>query len=404
MNRLFPLVSITKQLRKTYSYAALHSSLALRACSTATSVKKSKQDAVTVNINGQQQVLDNVWLRDNCRCAHCYNHQTHQKNIVPHHIPLNIQPSAVTHNRDTLLVTWSDGHQSQYDYDWLHENYYPGTSHSKIASFLWNKQLIQQQKLPVAEYKEVLSSDEGLKVLLKAMLKYGYGLVRGVPVNIEGTQQVAERVCSIQTTLFGTMWSFTADMERSDTAYTTLALGAHNDSTYFSIPSGIQVFHKLYHDGRGGETLLVDGFHAAEKMREENPDSFNLLSKYKVEHQYLEKGPNPHHCVSLAPILQVHPVHDTLQWIRYNHYDRSPIKTIPADHLPAYYKALNDLSKHIEDADNEHWLKLEPGTVLFVDNWRVLHGRAAFTGKRRICGCYLPNDEWKSKARILNLL
>lgn len=30
------------------------------------------------------------------------------------------------------------------------------------------------------------------------------------------------------------------------------------------------------------------------------------------------------------------------------------------------------------------------------DNWRVLHGRAAFTGKRRMCGAY---SEWHESER-----
>lgn len=66
-----------------------------------------------------------------------------------------------------------------------------------------------------------------------------------------GTQKVSERVCFIQETFFGRMWTFTADLARGDTAYTNMALGAHTDSTYLSCPPGIQVFHCLEHDGTG---------------------------------------------------------------------------------------------------------------------------------------------------------
>lgn len=58
---------------------------------------------------------------------------------------------------------------------------------------------------------------------------------------------------------------------------------------------------------------------------------------------------------------------------------------------------------------NVYWFQLKPGKVLSMyqslsqiaclaatdqiyeivfDNWRVLHGRSAFTGKRRMCGGY----------------
>ena len=41
----------------------------------------------------------------------------------------------------------------------------------------------------------------------------------------------------------------------------------------------IQVFHVVEHTGEGGQTLLVDGFHAGENIRTEHPDSFDLLTK-----------------------------------------------------------------------------------------------------------------------------
>jgi trimethyllysine dioxygenase len=31
------------------------------------------------------------------------------------------------------------------------------------------------------------------------------------------------------------------------------------------------------------------------------------------------------------------------------------------------------------------------------DNWRVLHGRTAFEGRRRVCGGYIGVDDWRGK-------
>ena len=33
------------------------------------------------------------------------------------------------------------------------------------------------------------------------------------------------------------------------------------------------------------------------------------------------------------------------------------------------------------------------------DNWRVLHGRKAFEGRRRVCGGYVNVDDWRGKLR-----
>lgn len=42
--------------------------------------------------------------------------------------------------------------------------------------------------------------------------------------------------------------------------------------------------------------------------------------------------------------------------------------------------------------------------LLVVDNYRVLHGRSAFTGKRRMCGAYIGGDEYRSRLRVLDEL
>lgn len=41
--------------------------------------------------------------------------------------------------------------------------------------------------------------------------------------------------------------------------------------------------------------------------------------------------------------------------------------------------------------------------VIFIDNWRVMHGREAFTGLRQLCGCYLTRDDILCAARGFGL-
>ena len=62
---------------------------------------------------------------------------------------------------------------------------------------------------------------------------------------------------------YGKFWDFTSDLAHGDTAYSTLSLPAHTDTTYFSEPVGLQFFHLLEHRGTGGKSLYVDGFNAA---------------------------------------------------------------------------------------------------------------------------------------------
>ena len=139
----------------------------------------------------------------------------------------------------------------------------------------------------------------------------------------------------------------------------------------------------------------------AEDVRHHHPDDFSTLCKYRIHHEYAEPQ---HHLRSLDPILKVHPLTLQLEYIRYNQYDRAPLSAVPTADIKKVYSAIGRLGRMLSLPENEFWLKLRPGTVLFVDNWRVLHGRAAFTGSRRMTGCYLPRDDWIGKARILDLV
>ena len=270
-----------------------------------------------------------------------------------------------------------------------------------VERVLWNPEMLTSMCIPEVHYEEFMQSDEPLKDLLVNLYRYGFGIVQGAPATIQGTTQVAERVSFLQETFFGKDWSFSADLKFGDTAYTNIALGPHHDSTYFSQPTGIQVFHVLEHDGKGGETLLVDGFYIAEKLRKEHPDVFKILKETKIPHEYKDSG---HHHYSLDTIIKTHPVTDELIWMRYNRYDRGPLDTVPYDKIPDIYNAFRVLTNEIEAPGMLHWVKLRPGMVLFVDNWRAMHGRSAYTGFRKVCGSYLPREDWLSKARVLNIL
>lgn len=75
----------------------------------------------------------------------------------------------------------------------------------------------------------------------------------------------------------------------------------------------------------------------------------------------------------------------------------------------------------LSDPENQYRFQLEPGKLLsespvasvvvfsrlysdaVFDNWRMLHGRTAFSGKRRMCGGYIGRDDFISKYRMLNL-
>ncbi|XP_043913597.1 trimethyllysine dioxygenase, mitochondrial isoform X3 [Protopterus annectens] len=88
----------------------------------------------------------------------------------------------------------------------------------------------------------------------------------------------------------------------------------------------------------------------------------------------------------------------------YNNYDRTPLNIVAYDIIKRWYKAHRHLTTELRKPENELWIKLKPGKVLFIDNWRVLHGRESFTGYRQLCGCYLTRDDIMNAARRFGLV
>lgn len=355
--------------------------------------------------NRKTSVYNHFWLRDHCRCDQCYHPITRQRLVDTFSIPRDIQPTAVDSTEDGLSVTWPDGHQSTYAWDWLHtHSYSPILRTSEPLATkkpkLWDAEL----KLTPVDHEAVMNTDEGLRQWLDQLETYGISFVEGVPTTVEATEKLARRLCFLRETHYSQgMWSFTADLAHADTAYTQLALGAHTDNTYFTEPAGLQMFHKLEFEGKGGDSLFVDGFSVAKQLKALSPNAYRTLSNTLVPtHSAGDENvlivPTPR----ANPILNHGPDGELYQ-IRYNNDDRSTLDHLSSTQLEEFYDALFLWSDLLKSKKNELWDTLSPGRVVVFDNWRVLHGRSAFTGHRRICGAYFPWDDYKSRARTIRM-
>uniref|UniRef100_W5N8E5 Trimethyllysine dioxygenase, mitochondrial n=1 Tax=Lepisosteus oculatus TaxID=7918 RepID=W5N8E5_LEPOC len=364
-----------------------------------------RDDCFELRYGGLVMHFDYVWLRDHCRSASCYNAKTNQRNLDTAIVELAIRPSKTRVDEESLFLTWPDGHVTRFSLAWLAENSYEGQKQNAVQPrILWNAEIYTSAKVPSVSCENFMNSDQELKKFLKDFLLYGIAFVEDVPATLEATETVAQRVSLIRETMYGRVWNFTSDFSRGDTAYTKLALDRHTDTSYFQEPCGIQVFHCLRHEGTGGRTLLVDGFHAADKVFQETPDNFDLLTKVPIKHEYIENvGEYHNHMIGIGPVLNVYPWNNEVYMIRYNNYDRAVINTVPHDVVQRWYVAHRALTSELRKPENELWVKLKPGKVLFIDNWRVLHGRESFTGLRQLCGCYLTRDDVLNTARSLGL-
>lgn len=107
------------------------------------------------------------------------------------------------------------------------------------------------------------------------------------------------------------------------------------------------------------------------KLREKNPEVFTRLTKYIIPAEYIEEKRHHKH---YAPIINLSPLTGEIEQIRYNLNDRAALDNMEGKEIRQYYSDMTVLSREIEKMENRINIKLNPGTVMILDNWRVLHG------------------------------
>ncbi|EEH44311.2 trimethyllysine dioxygenase [Paracoccidioides brasiliensis Pb18] len=347
-----------------------------------------------------------LWLRDNCQCNKCIHSDTRQRLVDTFSIPVDIRPSAVRNLENHLEIEWAnDGHVSTYGYNWLSEHHLnQDRSAPETAIFSSERQVMANdpKAYPTVLYDEVMSSSDGVRVWTDNIYRWGFSFVKGCPATPEATEKLLERISFIRHTHYGGFWDFTSDLSLKDMAYTAEGLGAHTDTTYFTDPAGLQMFHMLSHtDGSGGESLLVDGFEAAKTLYKEDPEAYRVLTEQCISGH---ASGNEDVCMQPArpfPVLNHHPVTGELYQVRWNNEDRSPLVDAPPEQINKWYIAARKWNEIIMRKDMERWFQLHPGSPMIFDNWRMLHGRSPFSGKRRICGGYINHDDFMSRYMLL---
>jgi trimethyllysine dioxygenase len=338
------------------------------------------------------------WLRDHCHASESLHPDTLQRQVDTFAIPTDITPERIHVDRwgETLSIVWKhDGSTSVWPAEFLWSAAHHPNGLQLPQRRLWDRSAFAGG-LPTQSFEEIMSGEGPLLAWLGKAEEYGFALATGVPTTVEATRELATRIGYVRETIFGGMWDFSANLAFKDTAYTSAAIGPHTDGTYSFDPPGFQMFHCLQFDGTGGESTLADGFKVAADIRRIDPPAFEVLSSVKVPAQYLGDGV---HLRAEHPIIGLDPQGEPAR-IAYNNYDRAPF-SLPSARMSEFYRALRIFNGMVNDPANEITMRLAPGTALLFDNWRVLHGRRAYQGYRRLCGAYLNKEDFDSKLRVL---
>lgn len=93
-----------------------------------------------------------------------------------------------------------------------------------------------------------------------------------------------------------------------------------------------------------------------------------------------------------------------IKQICYTDHTRTSTLNVPQEKVAVYYKALAKFLEYVYSADALLQFKLQPGTMMAFDNYRILHGRTAFNvlpgSKRHFEGTFLDWDNVLSYMRV----
>lgn len=261
---------------------------------------------------------------------------------------------------------------------------------------LWDAGLAS--RIPAETYDRVVSDKAALASWLRYVRDLGFALLRGVPLVPSAVSEVIGLFGFVRETNYGRVFDVVSVEQPHNLAYTPLALGNHTDNPYRDPVPQLQLLHCLEAADEGGESVVVDGFAAADRLRREAPDAFAILTRRPVSFRYVEPG-----AVDLrhkAPLIELD-VAGRLRTIRYNNRSIAPLD-IDADAVEAFYAAYRRFGRLLHDPAQTVGFRMAPGDLFIVDNRRVLHGRRGFSGGRRhLQGAYADADSLLSKLRIL---
>ena len=339
-----------------------------------------------------------IWLRDHAHDAETLHPVTQQRQLFTAALPSDLEATAATLRDDDVVVSWTDtSADSVLPVAFLarYRNAEVSRAASETRVTLWDNESIRTAQ-PTVSYDAVMESDDGVRDWLAKTSEFGFCLAVGTPADMASTEALLRRIGYVRETIFGGMWEFTADLTKADTAYTNLELRPHTDGTYSHDAPGVQLLHCLGFDGTGGESTMVDALTIAERMRTEWPDHFATLSNVAVPGQYIGDGS---HLIAARPVFR-HDHTGALVQVSFNNYDRAPF-LLPEREMIEFYDALRCFEQLANDPAMQWRHVLAPGEAMLFDNWRVLHGRFAYTGVRTMCGGYVNREDVESRLRQL---
>jgi [2-(trimethylamino)ethyl]phosphonate dioxygenase len=366
------------------------------------------EDASAVRVvweDGLQARFHAVWLRDNALDGETRSPVNGQRLITVLDLPrdLRVADAAVASDGTVRVRLSPEDKEVAFPSLWLKNRIYdrvqpnePGWTGPHLA--LWGREV--ESEIPRVGYASARTDAVVLAGWLAGIRRFGVGLMAGLPCKCGSLDDVVSLFGFIRETNYGRCFDVKSEVNPVNLAYTSLGLQAHTDNPYRDPVPTLQLLMCLENSVDGGESIVVDGFCAAMRLKHSHPDSFDLLTRYCARFEY--SGSPAVRLAARRPVIELSPDGELIA-IRFNNRSASPLIDVPYEHMEAYYRALRQFARIIEDPALAVSFRLKPGELFIVDNTRVLHARKPFagSGNRWLQGCYADKDGLLSTLAVL---
>ena len=353
--------------------------------------------------DGSQSNLYSHWLRDHCQMPQSRNANNGQRLFSVINIPKNTSIEEVKQDErgDLHIRFMPENYWSIFSQNWLWLNCYNLNNHfddrSELNKHLWKKTSFKDG-LPRIKYKNFQETDKGRLEVLRAVRDMGFCIIEDASIKEGLVQSVISQLGFTRETNYGKLFEVRTEVKPNNLAYTNIGLGSHTDNPYRDPVPTVQLLHCLESSTQGGESVLVDGFNAAKKLREESSENFENLTNNWINFRFSDDKTDLR---SRVPMIEVNDNHEVIK-VRYNNRSIDTIN-LPSEKIRPFYLAYRHWGEVIERDELKVIFQLVPGEIIIFDNTRVMHARTAFSdkGKRHLQGAYTDLDGLYSLLNIL---
>ncbi len=345
-----------------------------------------------------------IWLRDNALDPETRAPENGQRLVTLQDMPAETRIRAAEISNGELAVTFAPEEKTvTFPATWLHAHAYdgrslppPGWTAPEVET--WDADLAAA--LPDGDYGALTSDRAALMHWLALVRRYGFARLSGGPVESGALMKVAGLFGFVRETNYGKWFEVRAEVKPTNLAYTGLGLQAHTDNPYRDPVPTLQILYCLENSAEGGDSYVVDGFRVAQRLRDEDPRGFDLLTRYCARFDYA--GSADVHLAARRPVIELAPDGELVA-VRFNNRSAAPITDVPYGDMADYYAAYRRFGDILGEPGMAVSFKLQPGACFIVDNTRVLHARRAYAGSgtRWLQGCYPDKDGLLSTLRVL---